>query len=359
MASTSTSFPWARTSPTATSSAARRRRGGRRRPGLARASPPDSARRSRTPRCAAILVTHGDIDHVGGVAELAEATGAPVHMPAAERRVLEQPERLPAAGCRRRRFGRTSRRSRSSGDEQLELGGHRAADPAVPGHTAGHLAYRRRRLSLLRRRPLRGLGRPLRPAGGELGRAPGLDPDADGDPSARDDRVPGPRPGDDARARAGDEPVPRPSSGPPRREDPGAARHARRPAGGPAALGSSCSTRPARPPRSTGTGSSSRPTFEDTELFTRTSGQGSDVVQKEMYTFEDRSGRLADAAARGHGADGARLPRARPPPRAAAGQDLHVGPMYRYAAPQKGGTASTGRSGSRRWAPTILRSTPS
>ena len=33
------------------------------------------------------------------------------------------------------------------------------------------------------------------------------------------------------------------------------------------------------------------PTFEDTELFARTSGQGSDVVQKEMYTFEDRAGR--------------------------------------------------------------------
>ena len=33
------------------------------------------------------------------------------------------------------------------------------------------------------------------------------------------------------------------------------------------------------------------PTFEDTELFARTSGQGSDVVQKEMYTFEDRSER--------------------------------------------------------------------
>jgi histidyl-tRNA synthetase len=33
------------------------------------------------------------------------------------------------------------------------------------------------------------------------------------------------------------------------------------------------------------------PGFEDTELFVRTSGGGSDVVQKEMYTFEDRGGR--------------------------------------------------------------------
>src|SRR5205823_1768793 len=33
------------------------------------------------------------------------------------------------------------------------------------------------------------------------------------------------------------------------------------------------------------------PVFEDTELFARTSGAGSDVVQKEMYSFEDRAGR--------------------------------------------------------------------
>ena len=33
------------------------------------------------------------------------------------------------------------------------------------------------------------------------------------------------------------------------------------------------------------------PVFEDTELFARTSGVGSDIVQKEMYTFTDRSDR--------------------------------------------------------------------
>ena len=33
------------------------------------------------------------------------------------------------------------------------------------------------------------------------------------------------------------------------------------------------------------------PVFEDTELFARTSGHGSDVVTKEMYTFEDRGER--------------------------------------------------------------------
>ena len=33
------------------------------------------------------------------------------------------------------------------------------------------------------------------------------------------------------------------------------------------------------------------PIFEDTELFTRGVGESTDVVTKEMYTFEDRAGR--------------------------------------------------------------------
>ena len=33
------------------------------------------------------------------------------------------------------------------------------------------------------------------------------------------------------------------------------------------------------------------PGFEDTDLIIRTSGEGSDVVQKETYTFTDRGGR--------------------------------------------------------------------
>lgn len=33
------------------------------------------------------------------------------------------------------------------------------------------------------------------------------------------------------------------------------------------------------------------PVFERTELFTRSIGEASDIVRKEMYTFEDRAGR--------------------------------------------------------------------
>jgi histidyl-tRNA synthetase len=78
------------------------------------------------------------------------------------------------------------------------------------------------------------------------------------------------------------------------------------------------------------------PAFEDTELFVRTSGGGSDVVQKEMYTFEDRAGRSLTLRPEGTA----------PVARAYVEHGLHrepqpvktfyVGPMYRYAAPQKG-----------------------
>jgi histidyl-tRNA synthetase len=78
------------------------------------------------------------------------------------------------------------------------------------------------------------------------------------------------------------------------------------------------------------------PTFEDTELFARTAGQGSDVVTKEMYTFRDRADRsltLRPEATAGiarayveHG-----LHREPQPLKA-----FTIGQMFRYAAPQKG-----------------------
>src|SRR4029077_374303 len=43
------------------------------------------------------------------------------------------------------------------------------------------------------------------------------------------------------------------------------------------------------------------PVFEDTELFARTSGQGSDIVSKEMYTFVDRGDRSLTLRAGGTG----------------------------------------------------------
>ena len=78
------------------------------------------------------------------------------------------------------------------------------------------------------------------------------------------------------------------------------------------------------------------PGFEDTELFIRTSGEGSDVVQKETYTFEDRSGRSLTL----------RPEATAPICRAYLEHGMHrepqpvklytLGPMWRYERPQKG-----------------------
>jgi histidyl-tRNA synthetase len=78
------------------------------------------------------------------------------------------------------------------------------------------------------------------------------------------------------------------------------------------------------------------PAFEDADLFLRTSGEGSDIVQKEMYVFEDRGGRKLALRPEGTA----------PICRAYVEQGMHREPqpvklytqatMYRYAAPQRG-----------------------
>ncbi len=78
------------------------------------------------------------------------------------------------------------------------------------------------------------------------------------------------------------------------------------------------------------------PAFEDTGLFARTSGAGSDVVQKEMYTFTDRSDRSLTLRPEGtapicrayveHG-----MQRDPQPVKL-----FTIAPMYRYGAPGKG-----------------------
>jgi histidyl-tRNA synthetase len=78
------------------------------------------------------------------------------------------------------------------------------------------------------------------------------------------------------------------------------------------------------------------PGFEDTEVFLRTSGAGSDIVRKEMYTFEDRGGRSLTLRAEATA----------PICRAYMEHGLHKEPQpqklytiasfYRYDRPQKG-----------------------
>ena len=68
-----------------------------------------------------ILVTHHHADHVGGVAELRQATGAKVYGPAREK--IPQPAQALKHG------------------QQIEVLGLRLSVLDVPGHTAGHIAY--------------------------------------------------------------------------------------------------------------------------------------------------------------------------------------------------------------------------
>jgi hydroxyacylglutathione hydrolase len=72
----------------------------------------------------AILVTHGHVDHVGGVASVAAATGVRVYMPAGEADRLSAPPDVALEG-----------------GEMLEIGPFSVRVLAVPGHSPAHVAY--------------------------------------------------------------------------------------------------------------------------------------------------------------------------------------------------------------------------
>src|SRR5580704_16641487 len=78
------------------------------------------------------------------------------------------------------------------------------------------------------------------------------------------------------------------------------------------------------------------PIFERTELFVRSVGETSDIVTKEMYTFEDKGGRSLTLRPEGTA----------PTVRALCEKHLcahkpdvklfYMGPMFRYERPQAG-----------------------
>jgi hydroxyacylglutathione hydrolase len=88
-------------------------------------------------RCAAILVTHTHYDHLGGVADLAEGTGAPVHVSRTEAPVLARPDEVyPGIAIRP-----WNAEVELDGNETLELAGITFETLPVPGHSPGHLAF--------------------------------------------------------------------------------------------------------------------------------------------------------------------------------------------------------------------------
>jgi hydroxyacylglutathione hydrolase len=87
----------------------------------------------------AILLTHCHFDHIGAVAPVAEATGAPVYCPRIEQPVLADVMRWVPPG-----FGPFESYDADhvlSGGERLRLAGLDIAVIFTPGHSPGHLTY--------------------------------------------------------------------------------------------------------------------------------------------------------------------------------------------------------------------------
>src|SRR3954451_18018150 len=88
----------------------------------------------------AILLTHTHFDHVGAVAPVARATGAPVYCPKLEVPVLQDIMRyVPWEGFGP--FESWDPEETVEGGEQLSLAGFDIAVIFTPGHSPGHVTY--------------------------------------------------------------------------------------------------------------------------------------------------------------------------------------------------------------------------
>jgi hydroxyacylglutathione hydrolase len=88
--------------------------------------------------CSAILITHGHFDHVGGVADLAEGTGAAVYMPEGERDRLERYPEFAPVGVPGRAYVPDHL---LVGGEAVDVAGLSFECVAIPGHSPAHVAF--------------------------------------------------------------------------------------------------------------------------------------------------------------------------------------------------------------------------
>ena len=110
--------------------------------------------------------------------------------------------------------------------------------------------------------------------------------------------------------------------------------------------------------RSYGFGRIDNPVFEDAGLFVRSVGEGTDIVEKEMYTFEDRGGDTVTLRPEGTA----------PVCRAYLEHGMHnlpqpvrmyyFCPVFRYERPQAGRFRQHHHSALRCWATPTQRWTP-
>ena len=87
----------------------------------------------------AILLTHTHFDHIGAVAPLARATGAPVYCPREELPVLADPSAFFGA-----MFGPVEgweAEHAIDGGQRLQLAGFEVDVIATPGHSPGHVTF--------------------------------------------------------------------------------------------------------------------------------------------------------------------------------------------------------------------------